>query len=114
VARAACVLAIAYLVAACSRTYHPDYHPETSYTYVEHATYVQNAIFAASGGAAGKTAKKGNDPIGRRAGSTPALSPSESIGRRAGSTPSESIGSVDESGAVVIYGDFNGNIYLGR
>jgi hypothetical protein len=32
---------------ACSRTYHPEYHPETSYSYVQSTTYVKNAIYAA-------------------------------------------------------------------
>ena len=78
---------------ACSREYHPEYHPETSYTYAQSVTYVKNGIFAAPGRV------KDNEPL-----TLPDASTSPEVPR----------GHVTSSGAVVIYGDFSGNIYLGR
>ena len=91
VRRAASLIAASLLVAACSRTYHPDYHPETSYTYAQNVTYVKNGIFAP------------HEPATED--SLPAPDAS------AGASPH---GRVTSSGAVVIYGDFSGNIYVGR
>jgi hypothetical protein len=82
------IAAAPLLLGACARTYHPEYHPETSYSYVANATYVQNAIFAG-----------GPSPPGRA---------------RPSAKESDPTGTVTSPGGVVIYGDFNGSIYLGR
>ena len=75
------------LLGACVRTYHPEYHPETSYSYVANATYVQNAVFAGT-------------PSPERV--------------RAGTKKTDPAGTVTSPGGVIIYGDFTGNIYLAR
>ena len=36
------------LIAGCARTYHPEYHPETSYTYAQTITNVQNTIYGSA------------------------------------------------------------------
>ena len=87
--RAAYVLATPILLAGCSRTYHPEYHPETSYSYVQSATYVKTAIFASGGATAGEPAPKRTGQADPR-------------------------GTVSSPGEVIIYGDFTGNIYLAR
>jgi hypothetical protein len=89
VRRAASVIALSVFVAACSRTYHPDFHPETSYTYAQSVTYVKNGIFAPRG-------------------APDEAPPDASAGEAAPH------GHVTSSGAVVIYGDFTGNVYVGR
>lgn len=86
--RAISVIAAApLLLGGCVRTYHPEYHPETSYSYVANATYVQNAIFAGT------------------------ASPERARPRTKETDPT---GTVTSPGGVIIYGDFSGNIYLGR
>jgi hypothetical protein len=91
VRRAAFMIVASLFVAACSRTYHPDYHPETSYTYAQNVTYVKNGIFAPRG--------------------APEEAPSAPDASAGEATPH---GRLTSSGAVVIYGDFTGNVYVGR
>jgi hypothetical protein len=71
---------------ACSRTYHPDFHPESSYSYVQNVTYAQNAYVV-----------------------TPRHPAQE-----ARPPPSPVRGDVSSPGGMVIYGDFYGSVYLGR
>ncbi len=86
-----------FLVAGCSRTYHPEYHPVTSYTYAQSATYVQTAIYARGGGSVLPEHGRGE----RFEGTGEALD-------------AASAAEVSSPGGVVIYGNFSGNIYLGR
>ena len=47
--RSVSALAALAALAGCSRSYHPEYHPETSYSYVQNVTYAQNAWYLGDG-----------------------------------------------------------------
>ena len=95
---------------ACTSTYHPEYHPESSYKYVQNVVYAQNLVV--------KPQDPKTSPIDlemaapyldlwgrqefRKSGGAP---PSQPPGPR---------GKVSSDGGMVIYGDVYGDIFFNR
>jgi hypothetical protein len=82
-------------LAACSRTYHPEYHPETSYSYVQNVTYAEHVWNV--GHAEGEW-ESASEPA-----------PTKGAGPRTPPRPE-----VTPSGIVVIYGDVYGDVQVRR
>ncbi len=133
---------------ACASTYHPDYHPESRYSYVQNVTYAQNAYVLPDDAkvdscAPGKPTECWWDCYKRSNGDAcDLLSVMYEIGDRVkrdhataarlqqracdlgacgglADVPTEASagrgsGSVSSAGGVVVYGDFNGTITVGR
>jgi hypothetical protein len=85
------LLVTTLVLGACSRQYHPEYHPETSYSYVQNVTYAQNVSYGVSLGDAMQ-------------GAAIAYPTSSNVAKA----------SPGPVGAVVVYGNVNGNIVVGR
>jgi hypothetical protein len=115
VRRLALCLALPLALPACSRSFHPEYHPVAAYSYVQNVTYAHNVSYGAPDAEghvvalpAGVDAAMAQPYLFEGAGEAARPEPT------AGTVPVRRAGPVTSPGAVVVYGNVNGNIVLGR
>jgi hypothetical protein len=99
--------------AACYRSYHPEYHPESSVSYVQNVVYTQKVVV--------EPPEPGLPPPIDVAMAAPYLRLWERTGKegneRTGSPPptnGATHGKVTSPGGVVVYGDVYGDVFVGR
>ena len=115
------VVTASLALVACSRSFHPEYHPQTATTFVQNVVYAHNVAYGRSG-EMGEVSPTQGVAIAYPASvdlamanpylfTAPATSPTP-----AAALPAQPhrVGTVASPGAVVVYGNVNGNIVLGR
>jgi hypothetical protein len=115
--RVAAVVTASLALVACSSSYHPEYHPQSATTYVQNVTYAHNVSYGGSADAPAAISYPAGVDVAM-AGPylfTGATSTANAPGP--GAPPpgqAHRVGTVASPGAVVVYGNVNGNIILGR
>lgn len=97
---------------ACTQTYHPEYHPQSAVTYVQNVTYAHNLTYGTSNSST-PVAQVDVDlaaPYLMPGDTAPVSRPMPAAPKPEDRRP----GTVRTPGAVVVYGNLNGNVYLGR
>jgi hypothetical protein len=116
------VVSASLALVACSRSFHPEYHPQTATTYVQNVVYAHNVAYGASGELSTAASPEGVAiayPTGvDLAMANPYLftAPASTAvpATTAPAAQPHRVGTVASPGAVVVYGNVNGNIVLGR
>jgi hypothetical protein len=111
VRRLVLVLASSMALVACSTTYHPEYHPESSYKYVQNVLYAQNVVVRPepSGETAPIDLEMAAPYLNLWSGGGSGQAPPAPV-----PTPGAPHGKVSSPGGVVIYGDVYGDMFFGR
>jgi hypothetical protein len=108
----ALALALAGALAGCTQTYHPEYHPETAVSYVQNVTYAHKLTYGQTGAPA-PVAQVDIDLAAPYLLSSDAGVPASEPPSAAAPPAPMAPGTVHTAGTVIVYGDLNGNVYMG-